>query len=167
MDQRFAIVALARPALQERLDRVLAYADQLGKDPIIVKDSPGFASSRLGVLLGLENHDFVRNIDYLLRILKAIDSKWLGVIWDSANLAPTPDPYADLARIAPYAIVAQVKVMTRVNGKEVPADYARLVKILRDARYRGYLVFEYEEREDPYKAIPGHLASLRKLITKP
>ena len=25
-------------------------------------------------MLGLENHDFVKNIDYLLRILKAIDS---------------------------------------------------------------------------------------------
>ena len=29
-------------------------ARRLGKDPIRVKDSPGFASSRLGVLLGLE-----------------------------------------------------------------------------------------------------------------
>ena len=53
------------------------------------------------MMLGLENHDFVKNIDYLLRILKAIDSKWLGVIWDSANLSPTPDPYAQLERIAP------------------------------------------------------------------
>jgi 3-hydroxybutyryl-CoA dehydrogenase len=33
---------------------VTAYARQLGKEPIVVKDSPGFASSRLGVCLGLE-----------------------------------------------------------------------------------------------------------------
>ncbi len=38
----------------EALDAVLAYARELGKDPIVVKDSPGFASSRLGVVLGLE-----------------------------------------------------------------------------------------------------------------
>ncbi|MCK5942787.1 MAG: 3-hydroxyacyl-CoA dehydrogenase family protein [Planctomycetes bacterium] len=31
-----------------------AYAKLLGKEPILVKDSPGFASSRLGVCLGLE-----------------------------------------------------------------------------------------------------------------
>jgi 3-hydroxybutyryl-CoA dehydrogenase len=31
-----------------------ALAVDLGKDPIVVKDSPGFATSRLGVLLGLE-----------------------------------------------------------------------------------------------------------------
>jgi 3-hydroxybutyryl-CoA dehydrogenase len=33
---------------------VLSVARRLGKDPIVVRDSPGFATSRLGVLLGLE-----------------------------------------------------------------------------------------------------------------
>lgn len=36
------------------IDAATAYAKQLGKEPILVKDSPGFASSRLGVCLGLE-----------------------------------------------------------------------------------------------------------------
>ncbi|MEQ1631383.1 MAG: 3-hydroxyacyl-CoA dehydrogenase family protein [Planctomycetota bacterium] len=36
------------------IDAVKAYAVQCGKEPILVKDSPGFASSRLGVCLGLE-----------------------------------------------------------------------------------------------------------------
>jgi len=36
------------------LDRAIAFARQLGKEPIVVKDSPGFATSRLGILLGLE-----------------------------------------------------------------------------------------------------------------
>jgi 3-hydroxybutyryl-CoA dehydrogenase len=36
------------------IDAVTAYAKQLGKEPILVKDSPGFASSRRGVCLGLE-----------------------------------------------------------------------------------------------------------------
>ena len=26
-----------------------------------------------------------------------VKSDWLGVIWDSANLAPTPNPYKELA----------------------------------------------------------------------
>jgi 3-hydroxybutyryl-CoA dehydrogenase len=38
----------------ETADTALALARRLGKEPIRVKDSPGFASSRLGVLLGLE-----------------------------------------------------------------------------------------------------------------
>jgi 3-hydroxybutyryl-CoA dehydrogenase len=35
-------------------ERAVAFARQLGKEPIVVRDSPGFASSRLGVVLGLE-----------------------------------------------------------------------------------------------------------------
>jgi 3-hydroxybutyryl-CoA dehydrogenase len=35
-------------------ERAVEFARQLGKEPIVVKDSPGFASSRLGVVLGLE-----------------------------------------------------------------------------------------------------------------
>ena len=36
------------------IDRARAIAEQMGKKPIVVRDSPGFASSRLGVVLGLE-----------------------------------------------------------------------------------------------------------------
>ena len=36
------------------VDRCLAFVQGLGKEPIVVADSPGFASSRLGVVLGLE-----------------------------------------------------------------------------------------------------------------
>ena len=52
-----------------------------------------------------------------------------------------------------------------MTGEDTPADYARLMKILREANYRGYLIFEYEEDEDPYTAIPKHLPELRKLIS--
>ena len=35
-------------------DAVVAAARSMGKEPIVVRDSPGFASSRLGIALGLE-----------------------------------------------------------------------------------------------------------------
>ncbi|MEX2466770.1 MAG: 3-hydroxyacyl-CoA dehydrogenase family protein [Gemmatimonadota bacterium] len=35
-------------------DAAVAFARRLGKEPIVVKDAPGFASSRLGVVLGME-----------------------------------------------------------------------------------------------------------------
>ena len=38
----------------DTVDAALAFAARIGKDPILVNDSPGFATSRLGVLLGLE-----------------------------------------------------------------------------------------------------------------
>lgn len=42
-----------RPNTQSA-ERAVAFARQLGKEPIVVRDSPGFASSRLGIVLGLE-----------------------------------------------------------------------------------------------------------------
>lgn len=38
----------------ENLEVAVAFVHRLGKEPIVVKDSPGFASSRLGVAIGLE-----------------------------------------------------------------------------------------------------------------
>jgi 3-hydroxybutyryl-CoA dehydrogenase len=39
---------------QATLDAALEYARVIGKEPIVVTDTPGFASSRLGVTIGLE-----------------------------------------------------------------------------------------------------------------
>ena len=39
---------------QETVDASLEFARRIGKEPIVVTDTPGFASSRLGVVLGLE-----------------------------------------------------------------------------------------------------------------
>jgi 3-hydroxybutyryl-CoA dehydrogenase len=35
-------------------DTTVAFARLLGKEPIVVRDAPGFASSRLGIVLGME-----------------------------------------------------------------------------------------------------------------
>lgn len=121
-------------------------------------------ASKKGIMIGLENHDIVRDIDLLLEILDQIDSPNIGVIWDSANLSPTPDPYKQLERIAPYAITAQIKVMTKVNGHDAPADFKKLIDILLSARYSGPVTLEYEEPEDPIHAIPGFIANVEKAI---
>jgi 3-hydroxybutyryl-CoA dehydrogenase len=47
-------VVRGRDTSRETLDTCLAFARRIGKEPIVVTDTPGFASSRLGVVLGLE-----------------------------------------------------------------------------------------------------------------
>lgn len=47
------VIVLEGTDLEVR-DSAVAFARRLGKEPIIVRDSPGFATSRLGVALGLE-----------------------------------------------------------------------------------------------------------------
>jgi 3-hydroxybutyryl-CoA dehydrogenase len=47
-------VVVAPQTAAATLDAALAVAARMGKEAIIVKDAPGFATSRLGVVLGLE-----------------------------------------------------------------------------------------------------------------
>ena len=51
-----ALVEVVRGAATDRsvVESATAWVAALGKTPIVVSDSPGFASSRLGVMLGLE-----------------------------------------------------------------------------------------------------------------
>ena len=120
-------------------------------------------AARHGVILGVENHDFTTDIDRMLRILEAVDSPWFGLNFDSGNLAKTPDPYADLKRIAPHTVNAQLKIHIPRDGKKEPADFKRIVDILGEAGYRGYLVLEYEAG-DPYGEIPKYLDKLHEAI---
>jgi 3-hydroxybutyryl-CoA dehydrogenase len=51
---RLVEIVLHGRTTSDTVSRAIAFARQLGKEPIVVQDSPGFASSRLGVVLGLE-----------------------------------------------------------------------------------------------------------------
>ena len=119
-----------------------------------------------GVCLALENHGGITATpEQMLKIIKGVKpSPWFGVNFDGGNFR-TEDPYADLAKIAPYTINAQVKVEVAPGGKKEAADLPRVVKILKDAQYRGFLVLEYEAAEDPFVAVPQHLKRLRELIS--
>ena len=50
------------------------------------------------------------------------------------------------------------------NGQKEPADLGRIVNILRDAGYSGWIALEYEAQEEPKDAIPGWISQLKKLL---
>lgn len=114
--------------------------------------------------LALENHGGITATpEQMLRIVDGVDeSPWFGVNFDSGNFR-TDDPYRDLAKIAPYAINAQIKVVVTRKGKREPADLKKTLQILQDAGYRGWIALEYEEK-NPKKEIPGYVEKLRELI---
>ena len=47
---------------------------------------------------------------------------------------------------------------------EEEADLTRVVKILQNANYQGYVTLEYESAENPKVAVPRHLAKLKELL---
>jgi sugar phosphate isomerase/epimerase len=122
-------------------------------------------AAQFGVYLALENHGGITGtIDQMLRLVRAVKHDWFGVNWDTGNFR-SADPYADLTRLAPYAVTVQIKTeIQRVGRNKEEADLRRLIEILRAANYRGYVALEYEAREDPKVAVPRALAALRPLM---
>lgn len=122
-------------------------------------------AANYGVYVALENHGGITSTaDSMLAIVRAVKHDWFGVNLDTGNFHSN-DPYAELVRLAPYAVNVQVKTeMRRQNKRTEEADLKRLIQMLRDVNYRGYVVLEYEAKADPKTAVPQHLNALRKLM---
>jgi sugar phosphate isomerase/epimerase len=123
------------------------------------------AAAQHGVFLAVENHGgVVATADGMLAILSAVKSEWCGANLDTGNFH-TQDPYADMAKVAPYAVNVQVKTDVRAaGGPSQEADFKRIVEILRAASYGGYLVLEYEAKEDPMTGVPKGIERLRAAV---
>ncbi len=127
-----------------------------------VEECLAYAEPR-GIFVALENHGgVVATADQTLKLLQRIKSPWFGLKLDSGNF-PAADPYAELSKVAPYAITTHVKTDVVINGKKQPADLARIVEVLREANYRGHLLLEYEGEEEPSVAVPKTLSEMQRL----
>jgi sugar phosphate isomerase/epimerase len=115
-----------------------------------------------GVMLALENHGgLTENVDAMLALVRDVKSPWFGMNMDTGNFH-SEEIYGDLAKLAPYTVNVQVKVViSPKGGKREPTDFKKLAAILRDAGYRGYVVLEFEEKGDPREECPKYLDQLR------
>jgi sugar phosphate isomerase/epimerase len=121
-----------------------------------------------GVTLALENHGggVTTTDEELLSVVRAVKGPNFAVNLDTGNFHG-PDPYAEIARLAPYAVNVQVKTEIRRKGKsKEPADLGRVIRILREAKYSGYVVLEYNAPEDAMAAVPRYVKTLRSLIAE-
>lgn len=122
-------------------------------------------AGKYGVILALENHGGITATpEQILTLVKGVKSPWFGVNLDTGNFHGE-DPYAELAQLAPYAVTVQVKTeISRGGQKKEDADLKKLIDILRNVGYRGYVALEYEAAEEPKTAVPRHLEELKKLM---
>ena len=120
-------------------------------------------AGRYGVFLALENHGgLTATAEDMLALVRAVKSPWFGVNLDTGNFHSS-DVYAELAQIAPYAVNVQIKVSIKPAGQpRQRSDFRRLATLIKDAGYRGYIVLEHEENEDPRATCPGYIDELRE-----
>lgn len=118
-----------------------------------------------GVVVGVQNHgDFLKTGAQHIELLEKVDHDWCAALVDIAHYH-TDDPYADIAMVAPHAVNWQIKEMVRDSaGNTSDVDMAKLVKVIRDSNYRGYLPIETlpipDEHYDPFERLPIILKSL-------
>ena len=131
----------------------------------ILKRSADYAADR-GVILGLENHGGITaRAERIIGIVRAVDHPNVGINLDTGNF--NAEPYEQIAMCLPLAVNSQFKVRIRnERGEHVPSDWDRIVGMFAESGYRGYLALEYEDREDPFVAVPRHLARLRSLVER-
>ena len=120
-----------------------------------------------GVLVAVQNHnDFIKSADQALTILRMVDSPWFGLILDTGSFR-ADDPYAEIAIAAPYAVNWQIKENIFVAGEQVRTDLKRVVKIVRESGYRGYLPIETLGPGDPKVKVPRLLEELQNALREP
>lgn len=119
---------------------------------------------QFGVMIALQNHaEYLKTADEVLEVLDRVNSDWLGINLDIGSFR-TPDPYDDIARVAPYAITWQIKEELTLGGELVKTDLGKVMRIIRDSGYRGYIPIETLGPEDPYQTVPAFLARVREAV---
>jgi len=99
-----------------------------------------------GVRLGIENHwGISARPDWIIQIVKSVDSPWLGTCPDFGNFPAGVDIYDGLAQLAPRAVHVQAKSWKfDAIGNETRLDYARCFGPFVAAGYQGAITIEYE-----------------------
>ena len=120
--------------------------------------------AQYGVMPVLQNHaDFLLTAAQVEEVLQQVDSEWLGLMLDIGSLGG-PDPYEEIAALAPYAVTWQIKEQVTVAGEKVQTDLDRIVAIAIEAGYRGYLPLETLGPGDPREKVPRFLADVRQAL---
>lgn len=118
-----------------------------------------------GVIIGIQNHgDMLQTAEQCIKVVTAVDSKWAGLILDTGNFK-VADPYRDIAAVIPYTVNWQVKESVFGINSGIPTDIPRLVKILKNSGYRGYVpietLYEKDKVNNPYVLVPALLKDLK------
>lgn len=105
-----------------------------------------------GIDVIVENHGGISsNGAWLAAVMKRVDHPRVGTLPDFGNFMIQSDPeewydrYQGVRELMPYAKAVSAKSHDfDANGNETGTDYDRMLKIVLDAGYRGYIGIEYE-----------------------
>lgn len=117
-----------------------------------------------GVVIGFQNHaDFIETAEQVNHIIETVNSEWLGLILDTGSYR-VHDPYDEIKKSIRHAVNWQVKEKVFINGAEVDTDMQKLVAIIKESGYKGYLPIETLGKGDPKVKVPVLLEKLKTAL---
>ncbi len=102
------------------------------------------AGYKLNVIV--ENHGGLSsNAEWLTSVIKKVDLSNCGTLPDFGNFPPEINRYEAVKKLMPFAKAVSAKSYDfNEKGNETEIDYYRMMKIVLDAGYHGYVGIEYE-----------------------
>lgn len=109
-------------------------------------------AKQLSMDLLIENHNgYSSDPNWLVELIKTVGMKNCGILGDFTEwrmehnpLTTYPDPYAGYKILAPYIkSVGAKSVNFDEAGKETNVDFFRMLQVLADVDYKGYIAVEY------------------------
>ncbi len=125
---------------------------------------------------------FGADADWLVDLMTTVDHPLAGLLpdfgnfWIDAGSGELYDPYVGTAKMMAFAKAVSAKSFgfdspdtfvshDRREGRELSLDFERLLRIVRDAGYRGHVGIEYEGPSPEMEGIRQTKAVLQKLAT--
>lgn len=119
---------------------------------------------KYGVIIAIQNHnDFIKTAADVERIFAMVNSDWLGLNLDIGSYRQS-DPYKEIEKTIKYAVTWQIKENIWIDGKETPTDIVKVLKMIKESGYRGYLPIETLGAGDPYEKIPVMLEKFHQAL---
>lgn len=102
-----------------------------------------------GISVLIENHwGLSSDPDAVVALMKKVNLPNFGTLPDFGNFPPEIDKYQAVAKLALYAKGMSFKCYFEgPDGAEDRYDFARMMKVVEDSKYSGYIGIEYEGRK--------------------
>ncbi|MHC4556291.1 MAG: sugar phosphate isomerase/epimerase family protein [Planctomycetota bacterium] len=113
----------------------------------------------------VENHGGLSsNSQWLVSVIKKVDLPNCGALPDFGNFPPETNRYDAVKMLMPYAKAVSAKSYDfDEKGDETKIDYYRMMKIVLDAGYKGFVGIEYEGNK---LSENDGISSTKKLLEK-
>lgn len=123
-------------------------------------------AEKMEMQIVVENHgNWSSHGDWVAKLMKKVDRDSCGTLPDFQNFKGY-DPYKGVKEMMPWAkIVCAKAIEFNDKGDEARVDYGRMMKIVKDAGFKGYVGIEFEGHGvDPVKGILMTKALIEKSV---